>query len=166
MPAPTAMHSAIETKLFDLLSGINAVAFPNSYNYTPQGVARVEEFNVDYLRDEMATVYLLRPGHETETKRSTCAFFRRAEFFVLGARKWQEASTNPHRENLPRSEVQSRLEEDLKTCLLQDFSLGGLTYDVQLTDTEYEFDVEGSFQWAVVEVRLVADYVYRKRVVA
>lgn len=163
---PTAQHALIEARLFDQLSAIDSSALPAVYHYTPQGVARVDEFKIEYLRDEMETVYLIRPSLDTLLSRNTCLDYRQVEVFVLGARKWKETSVNPHIETLPRSEVQSRLEEDIKTCVRQDYRLGGLSYDVQVPDVQYEFDVEGTFQWAVVEVRVLVSYEDRRRLTA
>jgi len=93
---PESKHEQISAMLREVLAAIDHEAAPTDFWHTPDRVVRVDDFLVEHLRPEWATVYQLRPGDEFVREQPTQKLEREAEFFILAARKYSWPTRKGH----------------------------------------------------------------------
>ncbi len=133
------------------------------YTYAPASVARVDDFKIGYLRSDLQTQYLVRLGNDRPTTRTTGSRDRELEAWVLAAhRPDTPPGSNPHASSSGPviEQAQNALARDIEIRLQEDQRLGGFAHQVDVTDVGRDFELEETFKWAVVELRVVILYRY------
>lgn len=161
MSAPLSMPELVMQALRARLAAMPS----DGYALPPQSVARVDDFSLAALRprSEYTTQYLLRAGEDRVLGRSTQTFDRELEVWCLCA-SWltAPARTNPHGTTPALEQAQNAMARDAEVWLLADPTLGGLLYDLELPAVGRDFEVDMPSGLAVIEVRVVCRYRYRR----
>lgn len=128
--------------------------------YTPTAVARVSFFHVDWLESGYDVIYLLRAEDEMPGEVTSGAITRNAEFYILGAKRFQMPGTEPFNLDAPILQtIQNRLLRDLELMVWSDVQLASCLLtsveNLRITDVDRTIVVPG---WAVVQVRLECTY--------
>lgn len=153
---PDQVADAIVTQLQAIVGDLGA-----TYWYTPGLVRRAHVVSDQVLQASLETIYVLTPDRKTEERKAfgTGSVPIEATQFLTLTLLGRFQTSNELNADPSRWTIQERMKRDITKKLLEDPTLGGLTFALDLTDSieEPENYVDG---WAVVFQRLEARYVY------
>lgn len=153
---PQVQQEVIAEEIVDVLT---AIATP-IYNATIDKVFRADVYRREYFSDEWSYFYIVRAGAETITPLGVNSSQYEAEFFILGARRYDVSESlpwlqDPLVKSLPILQNEIAYDAALALCGSGQ-NLNGAALNFQLVDRNRDFIVDG---WALLEIRAVALYV-------
>lgn len=156
---PEQIAAAIVTSLETIVGDGGA-----SWWFTPV-VKRTHAVEMASLDPTLDVLYLVSPDRKEESRRTNagigCIVRGRAFLTLTLLKRFTPATENPIEAEAPiRWTLQERLEQDVRKKLREDPKLGGISTDLDLTDSEEgpeETFLEG---WALAFMRLQVTYHY------
>lgn len=156
-----SVHEQIAECLLAKLQGIVAGSGDDDPHYSTGGAARVSYFHVDWLNKAYDVIYLLRAEDEMPSEAVSGSVTRNAEFYILGAKQFQEPGIGPWNVDRPLLQtVQNRLVRDVELSIWNDVQLRSClnpssVENLRITDVDRTIVIPG---WAVVQIRLECTY--------
>jgi hypothetical protein len=129
------------------------------YNAKVNQAFRADVYRREYFADEWNYFYIVRAGGEPVLPLGISSSQYDAEFFILGARRYDVAEMLPWQQDVAVKSLptlQNEIAYDMALALCGGGqNLGGAAFNFALQDRNRDFIVDG---WAILEVRAIASY--------
>jgi hypothetical protein len=166
---PESLVEQIAVGLTTKLASIDSAAEGGAkYHYKVEQVLPVDDFHTDYLKNDVETFHMLRPGDEFPGERPSKRFHDKVEFFVLALHNWRPNTTNPWTLQPPiRRTIQNRLVRDVKVALYEEISkapplgVAGV-FNIEIPEVSRDIFIEEEHPWVPVEMRVLVSYEHRQ----
>lgn len=153
----------VAAQIVENLSAIEGSA----YHYPGPQAVRADRLDSKVLGAGHDRVYFLTPVSKAEERATNdgngCIIRARGQWMLTLCGRTYQGSTNPFKPDIPiPATIQERMAADVRLKLRADPSLGGLSMDLTLTESEEnpnDTTVEG---WAIVFMLVSVTYHYRK----
>jgi hypothetical protein len=156
------MASSVQTVAEALRAQLEAITVAAGYVFTPTAVKVVSFWpDAKALDPSLEVIYLVRPGLVDQRPLTGCSVDERAEFFVLCAARFTEATENPFLAEPVRWQMASDMAADVTAKIRSDVRLGlpSLVLDSWAESISMDFD-RYEPGWALVELRLTVRFQY------
>jgi len=152
-------ESIAEQIAANIKTELEAIVAGTDYHYTPQIVARVEQWRLEDLDASRKHFYLLRDTGDESVFEGESEFGeveKLLEFFILAARLDKRTTLSAFKESTPsKGTIRNRIVRDVEKKLREDMSRGGLAMTTEVTDVKREIFVDG---WVLVELAVIVQY--------
>lgn len=152
-----------------IVANLNAISGA-SYHFPQPRACRADKLDTSLLQAGLDTVYFVTPEAKEENRATNdgpgCIIRGRAFYVLTLCGRTKQGSVNPLQPDVPIvATVQERMAADVRLKLRADPSLGGISTDLLLTDSEENPNDTAVAGWAIVFMRLQVTYHYRKDLV-